>query len=178
MQALNVHLMFSETIPRWWILLVNFPIRWQFFFSCFRLPQQDNIDRSSSHRQADLIGPAFQQSAHRSSPNHQGWFSTTNGIYACWCCTLDQNVIFLKLLAILVLTVWQILVMTCTQCASSYSKLAEYSTLVITHRMLWKIIDVTCGVSGCCVCVCVVSVQCGDQIAADYSSLAWGGSEG
>lgn len=148
------------------------------FLSCFRLPQQDNIDRSSSHRQADLIGPAFQQSAHRSSPNHQGWFSTTNGIYACWCCTLDQNVIFLKLLAVLVLTVWLILVMTCTQCASSYIKLAEYSTSVITHRMLWKIIDVTCGVSGCFVCVCVVSVQCGDQIAADYSSLAWGGSEG
>uniref|UniRef100_A0A674NZP3 Growth factor receptor-bound protein 10b n=1 Tax=Takifugu rubripes TaxID=31033 RepID=A0A674NZP3_TAKRU len=32
---------------------------------------QDNIDRSSNHRQADLIGPAFQQTAHRSSPNHQ-----------------------------------------------------------------------------------------------------------
>ncbi|KAK1895744.1 Growth factor receptor-bound protein 10 [Dissostichus eleginoides] len=33
--------------------------------------QQDNIDRSSNHRQADLIGPSFQQSANRSSPNHQ-----------------------------------------------------------------------------------------------------------
>ncbi|GLD56552.1 growth factor receptor-bound protein 10 isoform X1 [Lates japonicus] len=33
--------------------------------------QQDNIDRSSNHRQADLIGPGFQQSANRSSPNHQ-----------------------------------------------------------------------------------------------------------
>uniref|UniRef100_A0A672GPR9 Growth factor receptor-bound protein 10-like n=1 Tax=Salarias fasciatus TaxID=181472 RepID=A0A672GPR9_SALFA len=31
----------------------------------------DNIDRSSSHRQADLIGPSFQQSANQSSPNHQ-----------------------------------------------------------------------------------------------------------
>uniref|UniRef100_A0A8C4HUG4 Growth factor receptor-bound protein 10 n=1 Tax=Dicentrarchus labrax TaxID=13489 RepID=A0A8C4HUG4_DICLA len=40
-------------------------------FSFFCLPQQDNIDRSSNHRQADLIGPAFQQSANRSSPNHQ-----------------------------------------------------------------------------------------------------------
>ncbi|KAF3840037.1 hypothetical protein F7725_018754 [Dissostichus mawsoni] len=34
---------------------------------------QDNIDRSSNHRQADLIGPSFQQSANRSSPNHQGF---------------------------------------------------------------------------------------------------------
>ncbi|KAM4633835.1 growth factor receptor-bound protein 10-like [Polymixia lowei] len=34
--------------------------------------QQDNVDRSTSHRQtADLIGPSFQQSANRSSPNHQ-----------------------------------------------------------------------------------------------------------
>uniref|UniRef100_A0A665UIK0 Growth factor receptor-bound protein 10-like n=1 Tax=Echeneis naucrates TaxID=173247 RepID=A0A665UIK0_ECHNA len=32
---------------------------------------QDNIDRSSNHRQADLIGPSFQQPANRSSPNHQ-----------------------------------------------------------------------------------------------------------
>uniref|UniRef100_A0A665UJ15 Growth factor receptor-bound protein 10-like n=1 Tax=Echeneis naucrates TaxID=173247 RepID=A0A665UJ15_ECHNA len=40
-----------------------------FFF--FSLPQQDNIDRSSNHRQADLIGPSFQQPANRSSPNHQ-----------------------------------------------------------------------------------------------------------
>uniref|UniRef100_A0A3P9IY96 Growth factor receptor-bound protein 10b n=1 Tax=Oryzias latipes TaxID=8090 RepID=A0A3P9IY96_ORYLA len=33
--------------------------------------QQDNIDRSSSHRQADLIRPSFQQSADQSSPSHQ-----------------------------------------------------------------------------------------------------------
>ncbi|XP_075868593.1 growth factor receptor-bound protein 10-like isoform X4 [Nelusetta ayraudi] len=33
--------------------------------------QQDNIDRSTNHRQADLIGPAFQPSANQSSPNHQ-----------------------------------------------------------------------------------------------------------
>ncbi|KAF7653329.1 hypothetical protein LDENG_00084750, partial [Lucifuga dentata] len=33
--------------------------------------QQDNVDRSSSHRQTDLIGPSFQQSTSRSSPNHQ-----------------------------------------------------------------------------------------------------------
>uniref|UniRef100_A0A7N6B1E2 Growth factor receptor-bound protein 10b n=1 Tax=Anabas testudineus TaxID=64144 RepID=A0A7N6B1E2_ANATE len=32
---------------------------------------QDNIDRSSSRRQSDLIGPSFQQSANRSSPSHQ-----------------------------------------------------------------------------------------------------------
>ncbi|CAJ1061757.1 growth factor receptor-bound protein 10 isoform X3 [Xyrichtys novacula] len=33
--------------------------------------QQDNIDRTSNHRQADLIGPSFQQPANRSSPSHQ-----------------------------------------------------------------------------------------------------------
>ncbi|XP_058503400.1 growth factor receptor-bound protein 10 isoform X2 [Solea solea] len=33
--------------------------------------QPDNIDRSSNHRQADLIGPTFHQSVNRSSPNHQ-----------------------------------------------------------------------------------------------------------
>ncbi|XP_047454282.1 growth factor receptor-bound protein 10 isoform X2 [Mugil cephalus] len=33
--------------------------------------EQDNIDRSSNHRQADLIGPSFQQSANQSSPNNQ-----------------------------------------------------------------------------------------------------------
>ncbi|XP_030638173.1 growth factor receptor-bound protein 10 isoform X2 [Chanos chanos] len=32
---------------------------------------QDNVDRASSHRPADLIGPSFQQSANRNSPNHQ-----------------------------------------------------------------------------------------------------------
>ena len=49
-----------------------------FLSSCSSLSQQDNIDRSSNHRQADLIGPAFQQSANRSSPNHQGWSLTTD----------------------------------------------------------------------------------------------------
>ncbi|XP_014856516.1 PREDICTED: growth factor receptor-bound protein 10-like [Poecilia mexicana] len=33
--------------------------------------QQDNIDRSSNHRQADLIRPSFQPSTNQSSPNHQ-----------------------------------------------------------------------------------------------------------
>ncbi|XP_077431519.1 growth factor receptor-bound protein 10-like isoform X4 [Vanacampus margaritifer] len=33
--------------------------------------QQDNIDRSANHRQANLIGPGFQQSANHNSPNHQ-----------------------------------------------------------------------------------------------------------
>ncbi|XP_054636759.1 growth factor receptor-bound protein 10 isoform X3 [Dunckerocampus dactyliophorus] len=33
--------------------------------------QQDNIDRSSNHRQANIIGPGFQQSTNRNSPNHQ-----------------------------------------------------------------------------------------------------------
>ncbi|XP_026041728.1 growth factor receptor-bound protein 10 isoform X1 [Astatotilapia calliptera] len=33
--------------------------------------QQENIDRSSNHRQTDLIGPRFQQPANQSSPNHQ-----------------------------------------------------------------------------------------------------------
>uniref|UniRef100_A0A3B5MQC4 Uncharacterized protein n=1 Tax=Xiphophorus couchianus TaxID=32473 RepID=A0A3B5MQC4_9TELE len=32
---------------------------------------QDNIDRSSNHRQADLIRPSFQPSTNQSSPNHQ-----------------------------------------------------------------------------------------------------------
>ncbi|XP_038131779.1 growth factor receptor-bound protein 10 isoform X2 [Cyprinodon tularosa] len=32
---------------------------------------QDNIDRSSNHRQADLIRPSFQQSTNQSSPSHQ-----------------------------------------------------------------------------------------------------------
>ncbi|XP_068610844.1 growth factor receptor-bound protein 10 [Brachionichthys hirsutus] len=32
---------------------------------------QDKIDRSANHRQADLIGPIFQEPANRSSPNHQ-----------------------------------------------------------------------------------------------------------
>ncbi|XP_077431516.1 growth factor receptor-bound protein 10-like isoform X2 [Vanacampus margaritifer] len=32
---------------------------------------QDNIDRSANHRQANLIGPGFQQSANHNSPNHQ-----------------------------------------------------------------------------------------------------------
>lgn len=63
----------------------------------FTLSQQDNIDRSSNHRQADLIGPAFQQTAHRSSPNHQGWYSNASacgcdvdGVYlfCSWCSSL------------------------------------------------------------------------------------------
>ncbi|XP_077383414.1 growth factor receptor-bound protein 10-like isoform X3 [Festucalex cinctus] len=33
--------------------------------------QQDNIDRSTNHRQANLIGRGFQQSANHNSPNHQ-----------------------------------------------------------------------------------------------------------
>ncbi|KAI1885672.1 hypothetical protein AGOR_G00206230 [Albula goreensis] len=33
--------------------------------------QQDNVDRASNHRPADLIGPSFQQSSNRNSPNHQ-----------------------------------------------------------------------------------------------------------
>ncbi|XP_061807033.1 growth factor receptor-bound protein 10 isoform X5 [Nerophis lumbriciformis] len=33
--------------------------------------QQDNIDRSTNHRQANIIGPAFEQSTNRNSPNHQ-----------------------------------------------------------------------------------------------------------
>lgn len=33
--------------------------------------QQDNVDRSADHRRADLIGPGFQQSTNRNSPNHQ-----------------------------------------------------------------------------------------------------------
>ncbi|XP_036394777.1 growth factor receptor-bound protein 10 isoform X2 [Megalops cyprinoides] len=32
---------------------------------------QDNVDRASSHRPADLIGPSFQQPSNRNSPNHQ-----------------------------------------------------------------------------------------------------------
>ncbi|XP_077383413.1 growth factor receptor-bound protein 10-like isoform X2 [Festucalex cinctus] len=32
---------------------------------------QDNIDRSTNHRQANLIGRGFQQSANHNSPNHQ-----------------------------------------------------------------------------------------------------------
>ncbi|XP_016335929.1 growth factor receptor-bound protein 10-like, partial [Sinocyclocheilus anshuiensis] len=33
--------------------------------------QQDNVDRAASHRQADMIGPGFQQSTNRNSPSHQ-----------------------------------------------------------------------------------------------------------
>ncbi|XP_077577316.1 growth factor receptor-bound protein 10-like isoform X3 [Stigmatopora nigra] len=33
--------------------------------------QQDKIDRSANHRQANLIGPGFQQSTNQNSPNHQ-----------------------------------------------------------------------------------------------------------
>uniref|UniRef100_A0A1A8M8H2 Growth factor receptor-bound protein 10 n=1 Tax=Nothobranchius pienaari TaxID=704102 RepID=A0A1A8M8H2_9TELE len=33
--------------------------------------QQENMDRSSNHRQPDLIHPSFQQSTNQSSPNHQ-----------------------------------------------------------------------------------------------------------
>ncbi|XP_049586547.1 growth factor receptor-bound protein 10 isoform X1 [Syngnathus scovelli] len=33
--------------------------------------QQDNRDRSNNHRQANLIGPGFQQSTDHNSPNHQ-----------------------------------------------------------------------------------------------------------
>uniref|UniRef100_A0A4W5P025 Uncharacterized protein n=1 Tax=Hucho hucho TaxID=62062 RepID=A0A4W5P025_9TELE len=36
---------------------------------------QDNVDRASNHRPADLIGPSFQKSTNRNSPNHQGWCS-------------------------------------------------------------------------------------------------------
>ncbi|XP_035279258.1 growth factor receptor-bound protein 10 isoform X2 [Anguilla rostrata] len=32
---------------------------------------QDNVDRASNHRPADLIGPSFQQSSNRNSPSHQ-----------------------------------------------------------------------------------------------------------
>ncbi|XP_077454932.1 growth factor receptor-bound protein 10-like isoform X2 [Stigmatopora argus] len=32
---------------------------------------QDKIDRSANHRQANLIGPGFQQSTNQNSPNHQ-----------------------------------------------------------------------------------------------------------
>ncbi|XP_066546537.1 growth factor receptor-bound protein 10 isoform X2 [Amia ocellicauda] len=32
---------------------------------------QDNVDRAPTHRPADLIGPNFQQSPNRNSPNHQ-----------------------------------------------------------------------------------------------------------
>lgn len=70
-------------------LFTNFQLWWQHFLSfCLflSLSQQDNIDRSSNHRQADLIGPAFQQSANRSSPNHQGWSLTTDrSACACAC---------------------------------------------------------------------------------------------
>lgn len=48
--------------------------------------QQDNIDRSSNHIQADIIGPNFQQSANRSSPNHQGWCTPSNrNVLVCTC---------------------------------------------------------------------------------------------
>nr|XP_057908789.1 growth factor receptor-bound protein 10-like isoform X3 [Doryrhamphus excisus] len=33
--------------------------------------QQDNIERSTNHRQANIIGPGFPQSTSRNSPNHQ-----------------------------------------------------------------------------------------------------------
>ncbi|XP_061531236.1 growth factor receptor-bound protein 10-like isoform X3 [Phycodurus eques] len=33
--------------------------------------QQDNRDRSTNHRQANLIGPGFRQSTNHNSPNHQ-----------------------------------------------------------------------------------------------------------
>ncbi|XP_056618026.1 growth factor receptor-bound protein 10 isoform X3 [Triplophysa dalaica] len=33
--------------------------------------QQDNVDRTANHRQADLIGPSFQQYPNRNSPSHQ-----------------------------------------------------------------------------------------------------------
>ncbi|XP_051720852.1 growth factor receptor-bound protein 10 isoform X1 [Ctenopharyngodon idella] len=33
--------------------------------------QQDNVERAANHRQADLIGPSFQQSTNRNSPSHQ-----------------------------------------------------------------------------------------------------------
>lgn len=56
-----------------WCKVTKFPSFFPYFFSCFSPPQQDNIDRSTNHRQADLIGPAFQPSANQSSPNHQGW---------------------------------------------------------------------------------------------------------
>lgn len=56
-----------------------------FFVSCFSPPQQDNIDRSSNHRQADLIGPAFQPSANQSSPNHQGWSWFHEWVCVCIC---------------------------------------------------------------------------------------------
>ncbi|MEQ2209515.1 hypothetical protein XENOCAPTIV_000102 [Xenoophorus captivus] len=51
--------------------------------------QQDNIDRSSNHRQTDLIPAGFQQSTNQSSPNHQvcqTWVTSCNlylGFFHC-----------------------------------------------------------------------------------------------
>lgn len=53
------------------------------YLFCVSFSQQDNIDRSSNHRQADLIGPSFQQSASRSSPSHQGWFQEILCVGVC-----------------------------------------------------------------------------------------------
>lgn len=62
-----------------------------FLFSGFFSPQQDNIDRSSNHRQTDLIGPAFQPSANQSSPNHQGWSWATNiCVWVCVCASVSM----------------------------------------------------------------------------------------
>ncbi|KAA0702956.1 Growth factor receptor-bound protein 10 GRB10 adapter protein [Triplophysa tibetana] len=44
----------------------------------FILLSKDNVDRTANHRQADLIGPSFQQSTNRNSPSHQDKQGTRN----------------------------------------------------------------------------------------------------
>lgn len=42
------------------------------FLLYWLLSLQDNVERAANHRQADMIGPSFQQSTNQNSPSHQG----------------------------------------------------------------------------------------------------------